>query len=407
MNVLILIPTLVGGGQEKAAAMICNYLVQYHKVSVVCLQTGTGNEEPYHCPVYRIEVPLKNNTAGKVTVMLKRRAALRKLKTQLKPEVSIAFGETAILLNAISGGSEKKIASMRQSLYKAGFTNPEYGYWYSRLLGYALQKHTLTVTVCNELKEQLQKKYAGLDCRFIYNAIDLGEVQSKKEADPGIAVHFFNKPVLAHMGRFDISKGHWHLAHIFVLLKHQLPGVKLLLAGNVDESNPLNRKIFDYCLEVFSRNNLKVCQLNDQPTAADTAAADVMITGHSSNPFPLMARSAAFIFPSTWEGFPNAVLEAMAAGLPVVSTACQTGPSEILQADKNYGILMPPFTRSFQAEPQAVDDIYQSWVNALLPILADDATREKWQQLSLQRAAFFSTEKILPAWKALVESVDL
>ncbi len=405
MNILILIPTLAGGGQEKAAAMICNYLVRYHKVSVVCLQPEAGNEDLYHCPVYRIALPLKSNTAGKIRVMLKRRSLLRRLKKQLKPDLSIAFGETAALLNAITGGNEKKIASMRQSLYKATFLNPEYSRWYSKLLGHALRKHATTVAVCNELKEQLQKKYAGLNCGFIYNAIDPDEMKLKKVTDPGVAVHFFNKPVLAHMGRFDISKCHWHLAHIFVLLKQQLPAVKLLLAGSVDESNPLNRKIFDYCLEVFATNNLKVCMLSDQLSASDAETADIMITGHINNPVPLLARSTAFIFPSAWEGFPNAVLEAMATGLPVLSAVCPTGPAEILQAEKTYGILLPPFTKPFQLEPCSGENIYQSWVNALLPIFTDDTTRKKWQQLSLERAAYFSKEKILPIWKSLVESI--
>jgi glycosyltransferase involved in cell wall biosynthesis len=68
--------------------------------------------------------------------------------------------------------------------------------------------------------------------------------------------------------------------------------------------------------------------------------ADVAMPDHIKNPYPYMARSAVFVLSSAWEGLPNVLIEALAVGVPVVSTDCRSGPSEILAQGK-YGELTP------------------------------------------------------------------
>lgn len=67
---------------------------------------------------------------------------------------------------------------------------------------------------------------------------------------------------------------------------------------------------------------------------------DVAFLGFQSNPFKFMAKSSIFVLSSKCEGFPNVILEAMACGVPVVSTNCPSGPNEIIK-DKVNGILVP------------------------------------------------------------------
>lgn len=67
---------------------------------------------------------------------------------------------------------------------------------------------------------------------------------------------------------------------------------------------------------------------------------DVAMLGFVENPYAYMAQAAVFVLSSAWEGFGNVLVEALAVGTPVVSTNCDSGPSEIL-ADGKYGFLTP------------------------------------------------------------------
>jgi glycosyltransferase involved in cell wall biosynthesis len=67
---------------------------------------------------------------------------------------------------------------------------------------------------------------------------------------------------------------------------------------------------------------------------------DAALIGHVDNPYAWMAKAALFVLSSRWEGSGNVLTEAMALGIPGVSTDCPSGPAEML-ADGKYGPLVP------------------------------------------------------------------
>ncbi len=75
--------------------------------------------------------------------------------------------------------------------------------------------------------------------------------------------------------------------------------------------------------------------------AVDLGVSEVVdLPGFVANPFSYMARAAVFALSSRYEGSPNALVQAMSCGIPVVSTDVRSGPREILQ-DGALGRLVP------------------------------------------------------------------
>ncbi len=110
----------------------------------------------------------------------------------------------------------------------------------------------------------------------------------------------------------------------------------------------------------------------------------IRLPGFVSNPYSYMARAALFVLSSRREGFGNVLVEALAAGTKIVSTACPGGPAEILDQGR-YGCLVPPGDKEalVEAIEQALD---------LTPL----------PQLLRQRAEDFSIERILPMYREVL-----
>lgn len=68
--------------------------------------------------------------------------------------------------------------------------------------------------------------------------------------------------------------------------------------------------------------------------------SDCWLPGFEANPYAYMSRATVFVLSSLLEGLPNALIEALACGCPVVSTNCRSGPQEIL-ANGVFGSLVP------------------------------------------------------------------
>jgi glycosyltransferase involved in cell wall biosynthesis len=393
MRILFIIPGLAIGGQEKIGMMLTTSLMKYHEVVTVCFESENLHQFNYVTPIIRIENKIYKNPLLKFKNVFKRVIALKKIKKSYKPDVSIAFGETAIIANAFTYTPEIKIASIHQSIrFRKGF---------KQLYKIAYKLHQRIVPVSSGINDELKDLYNIDNKLFIHNGYDINAiVHAANDQLPCDLDSFFNGKVVAHLGRFDLPKGHWHLVSFFVLIKKSLPNAKLLLIGNYDTSN----KIFRYCMEFLARHGLKVGLLQTDDHI-DFGKIDVLLTGHQLNPFKFLGRADIFVFPSIWEGFGNALVEAMACGLPIVAADCPTGPREVLgnNPGEMYGILMPPFKLDFNSDNTAAAALHDQWAQQIVQLLKNEDQMAWYRDLSLKGCMNFTIDKCCEKWLKIIE----
>ena len=139
-------------------------------------------------------------------------------------------------------------------------------------------------------------------CRVIYNGLEPSLLAG--DPDPsGVRREFGipeDAPLYVHVGRMTEAKNHLRLLSIFADVLKRRPAARLLLVGR--GGNRVQREV---------RNRIAALGLADR----------VFLAGQRADVPRLLEAADAMIFPSLWEGLPGAVLEACAAGTPVLASA--------------------------------------------------------------------------------------
>jgi len=115
----------------------------------------------------------------------------------------------------------------------------------------------------------------------------------------------------------------------------------------------------------------------------------VSMPGFIQNPFPYLKRATVFVVSSLYEGFSNALVEAMALGVPIVSTDCPYGPREILDNGK-FGTLVQPGD-------------YKALAEAILFMLTHPTSPDDL----ISRANYFSINKSIDNFFELLKGANL
>ena len=123
-------------------------------------------------------------------------------------------------------------------------------------------------------------------------------------------------PVIVSIGRLTAAKDYPTLITAFAKVRQQR-NVRLAILGEGEERPCLQDLVRHLGLE-----------------------SEVWLPGFVEPPYPYLARASLFVLSSVWEGLPTAIIEALALGVPVVSTDCLSGPREILDNGR-FGELVP------------------------------------------------------------------
>jgi glycosyltransferase involved in cell wall biosynthesis len=167
--------------------------------------------------------------------------------------------------------------------------------------------------------ESLQKhnRLSREKIRVIYNPVvspELLQLAEQPLAHPWFSDTIY--PVVLGIGRLTRQKDFPTLLRAFATARRDHP-MRLVIVGDGEE-------------------RARLCALAQQLGVNQ----EVLLVGFDPNPYRYMRRASVFVLSSQWEGLPNALIEAMACGAPVVSTDCPSGPREILE-DGKWGRLVP------------------------------------------------------------------
>jgi glycosyltransferase involved in cell wall biosynthesis len=170
--------------------------------------------------------------------------------------------------------------------------------------------------------------------------------------------------IITTVARLHPQKGHSYLIQALPRILDTVPHSQFLFVGGGELRSQLEALVRDAGLEDVVR-----------------------FLGVRQDVPDLLAISDLFVLPSLWEGLPNSVLEAMAAGVPVVATNVDGSPEVV--ADGETGILVPP------ADPAALAE-------AICSLLQDRALRASMAEAARSRVAeCFSQEANVAAYEGL------
>ncbi len=171
------------------------------------------------------------------------------------------------------------------------------------------------------------------------------------------------------VGHLVPVKGFDVLVRAFGRIAQNHPDWRLRIWGHGDE----RERLLALATEFGIADRLELPGLTDQPGAWASEAS-------------------IFVLASRHEGFPNALLEAMASGLPVIATDCPIGGPRAMIAPGQTGLLVPNEDETAMAD-------------ALDQLMTDETQAARLAGAARERAEDFAMDKVMTRWTELVESL--
>lgn len=354
MKIAFYINDINGGGAERVMVNLANYLSKIGREVVFVTSYRSANEYKLSSKVKRYSIESNQISQSRFKRNLSRVLALRKICKNENPNVLVTFMAEPNFRGIIAtlGLPVKTIVSVRND------PNREYAGKIGRFVGkWILPIADGCVFQTKEAQawfpERLQRKST-----IIFNAV-------KEEF-----FYIERKPVAGEIitcGRLEAQKNHKLLIDAFAEVVKEHPYARLKIYGEGSLRDVLQEQI----------NKLG---LQDK----------AFLMGATNDVAKALQTADLFVLSSDYEGMPNALMEAMAAGVPCISTDCPCGgPRELITHEKN-GILV------------SVGDV-ALMTEAMKSLLQNKEYRNHLRKTVKLRASNFKYDKILRAWKEYIQ----
>ncbi len=205
----------------------------------------------------------------------------------------------------------------------------------------------------------------------IPNPYDMDRIQSDGQQESEIPLP---PGFMVSVGRLVESKGFADLIDAYAIAR---PAMPLVILGDGPERAALAARVESYGLKEW-----------------------VQFGGYVRNPFAVVSRADLFVSASHCEGFPNALAEAMALGVPVVATDCPSGPAELLD----------------EAQATGAQDVYAARHGLMAPVgkpaalaraleqMSDETMRREYGKRARVRLEAYGVAPIMERYWSLIAS---
>ncbi len=363
-RITLLIHSLNGGGAERQITSLANHLSMLgHHGTLVTLDNPSNDRYTVNPNVPRVGLNGMNQSGSILSAISANRSRIRAVRAaiqQSKPDCVISFCDkmNIVALAACRPLSIPIIISERSDprRQKLGWLWESARRWYYP-----------TSSAC-----VVQTKATAAYLRPILGknphiAVIASGIEPPVTTIPD-RMFVVNKPcTLLYVGRLSKEKGPDRLIQTWSEIAKKHPLWKLVFAGD----GPLEASL----------------RQMSQTTAVES---QVEFLGWQRDVWPLLASADAFVLPSQYEGFPNALLEAMYSGLPVVATDCSESIREIVEQDRN-GLI--------------AQNNVASLTNEIDRLLSDTSLQQQLGTAARRTAVSYLWSQKISQWTTLIEHI--
>lgn len=352
LSIAWVLSSLGCGGAERVATMLVGALAERgHRCTLVTLDPTAVDFHAVPAGVARVRVDgpgpsrstaqaIRHNVGGVVGLA----GALRRLR----PDVVVAFGDTTNVKAVLASAIARLPAVVSE---RVDPSTVDIGRAWDRLRRLAYPRASALVVQTEAVRAWADRHSRRV--AVIPNPVALG----------GTPAHARSNEIVA-IGRLVAQKGFDVLVRAFA--RAAPPAWRLAILGEGSERT---------AIETLARR---------------LGVADrVVLPGQVDDVRERLRDAGMFASSSRFEGFPNALLEAMAEGVPIVATHCASGPREILR-DVPEAILVVP------------DDV-DALARAIAVMIADDARRDACGRSARAAAQRFALPTVVDAWESVIE----
>lgn len=367
MRITAVIHSLHGGGAERVMANLVSQLAaRGHQVTLITLDDGANDRYSVSRAVARVHVDSGRAATWRIARMLtagKRLAGLRQAIRRSVPEVVLSFCDATNVSTLLATfGLTIPVVVSERSDPAAQKLAPAKAWLRRRLYPRAAAVVVLTQAAAETVAPWIRRPPVIIPSAVDPPPAEASDVAAELDAEAGNA----NRQTIIGVGRLEPEKGFDLLLEAFARLATDFPDWDLEIHGDGSQ--------FESLRKICHRRGLK---------------ERVRWPGWTRPIWPALRAADLFVLPSRYEGFPSALLEAMAVGLPCVAIDCPSGPRAIIRHSLD-GILVAP------DDPAAL-------ATAMGRCMADENERRRLGEQARSVVTRFGWEALVDAYIEVLE----